>query len=223
MLRLSRYRLCLLSAFFTVATAGLGVQAQAPPDPAQPSVADGPRPSYQLVFLGDVGPRSPAVALAMSHVGPGPSEGPSSDLPEIFGSCTTTEFATLHRAFSAATCTETGDTETMLAAGAGRWDGAVLVVSLEDGPTLHTREQIALARDLGVPTLAIYFDGADVVRDQELMELIAAEVRDLLGSDGMAEVPVIFGSSAVALAEGEEPIGRESIERLLLLVDAAPL
>jgi elongation factor Tu len=89
--------------------------------------------------------------------------------------------------------------------GAAQMDGAILVVSAADGPMPQTREHVLLARQVGVPDLVVFLNKADMVDDEELLELVELEVRDLLSSydfDG-DNIPVIAGSALGAL-EGEE-------------------
>jgi elongation factor Tu len=101
-------------------------------------------------------------------------------------------------------------------------DGAILVVSAADGPMPQTREHILLARQVGVPYMVVYLNKADMVDDEELLELVELEVRELLSSYDFPgdDTPIIKGSALKAL-EGEKSfLGEESIERLMDAVDA---
>jgi elongation factor Tu len=101
-------------------------------------------------------------------------------------------------------------------------DGAILVVSAADGPMPQTREHILLARQVGVPYMVVYLNKADMVDDEELLELVEMEVRELLCSYDFPgdDTPIIKGSALKAL-EGEKSfLGEESIERLMDAVDS---
>jgi elongation factor Tu len=93
--------------------------------------------------------------------------------------------------------------------GAAQMDGAILVVSAADGPMPQTREHILLARQVGVPALVVFLNKIDLVDDEELLELVEIELRDLLKHYGFPgdEIPIIRGSSRPAL---ENPTGPES-------------
>src|SRR5687768_14977114 len=105
--------------------------------------------------------------------------------------------------------------------GAAQMDGAILVVSSADGPMPQTREHILLARQVGVPALVVYMNKVDQVDDEEILELVELEVRELLSSyefDG-DNIPIIKGSALAAL-EGRDPeIGENSIKALMKAVD----
>src|SRR5690606_14524521 len=84
--------------------------------------------------------------------------------------------------------------------GAAQMDGAILVVSAADGPMPQTREHILLARQVGVPHLVVYLNKIDMVEDEELLELVEMEVRELVASyDFPEDLPVLMGSSLKAL------------------------
>ena len=89
--------------------------------------------------------------------------------------------------------------------GAAQMDGAILVVSAADGPMPQTREHILLARQVGVPAMVVYLNKADMVDDEELMELVELEVRELLSSYDFPgdDIPIVAGSALKAL-EGEK-------------------
>ncbi|MCH7671219.1 MAG: elongation factor Tu [Proteobacteria bacterium] len=105
--------------------------------------------------------------------------------------------------------------------GAAQMDGAILVVSAADGPMPQTREHILLARQVGVPYIVVYMNKADMVDDDELLELVEMEIRELLdiyefpGDD----TPVIIGSALKALEGDESEIGIPSIEKLVEALD----
>ena len=91
--------------------------------------------------------------------------------------------------------------------GAAQMDGAILVVSAADGPMPQTREHILLARQVGVPALVVFLNKIDLVDDEELLELVEMELRELLKHYGFPgdEIPIIRGCSRPAL---ENPTGR---------------
>ena len=98
--------------------------------------------------------------------------------------------------------------------GAAQMDGAILVCSAADGPMPQTREHILLARQVGVPYIVVYLNKADMVDDDELLELVEMEVRELLDSYEFPgdDTPIITGSALKALEGDTSEIGRPSIE-----------
>ena len=101
-------------------------------------------------------------------------------------------------------------------------DGGILVVNAADGPMPQTREHILLARQVGVPALVVYMNKVDQVDDEELLELVEMEIRELLSSYEFPgdDIPIIKGS-ALAAMEGKTPeIGEESIRKLMEAVDS---
>jgi elongation factor Tu len=105
--------------------------------------------------------------------------------------------------------------------GAAQMDAAILVVSAVDGPMPQTREHVLLARQVGVPHIVVYLNKCDVVDDEELIELVEMEVRELLSFYKFPgdDVPVIKGSALQALKGGPDDIGKDSILRLMAAVD----
>jgi len=104
--------------------------------------------------------------------------------------------------------------------GAAQMDGAILVVSAADGPMPQTREHILLARQVGVPYIVVFLNKADMVDDEELLELVEVEVRELLSEYDFPgdDIPFIIGSALKAL-EGEEPY-KEKILELAAALDS---
>ncbi|MGX7895744.1 elongation factor Tu [Tsuneonella sp. HG222] len=105
--------------------------------------------------------------------------------------------------------------------GAAQMDGAILVVNAADGPMPQTREHILLARQVGVPALVVYMNKVDQVDDEEILELVELEVRELLSSydfDG-DNIPIVKGSALAALEGRDDNIGKESIVALMKAVD----
>jgi elongation factor Tu len=104
--------------------------------------------------------------------------------------------------------------------GAAQMDGAILVVSAPDGPMPQTREHILLARQVNVPAIVVYLNKVDMVEDEEILELVEMEIRDLLKKYGYPgdDVPVIRGSSLKALADDEKSL--KALGDLMDAVDA---
>ena len=106
--------------------------------------------------------------------------------------------------------------------GAAQMDGAVLVVSAADGPMPQTREHILLSRQVGVPYIVVYLNKADMVDDEELLELVEMEVRELLDSYDFPgdDTPIITGSALKALEGDTGALGEESIYKLIEAMDS---
>ena len=105
--------------------------------------------------------------------------------------------------------------------GAAQMDGAILVVSAADGPMPQTREHILLARNVGVPNIVVFLNKADQVDDEELVELVEMEVRELLSMydfDG-DNIPIISGSALKALEGDDSEIGAAAVEKLVATMD----
>jgi elongation factor Tu len=105
--------------------------------------------------------------------------------------------------------------------GAAQMDGAILVVSAADGPMPQTREHILLARQVGVPAIVVFLNKVDQVDDEELLELVELEVRELLSSYDFPgdDIPIVTGSALVALEDGDEAQGKDAILALMAEVD----
>ena len=106
--------------------------------------------------------------------------------------------------------------------GAAQMDGAILVVSAADGPMPQTREHILLSRQVGVPYIVVYMNKADQVDDEELLELVEMEIRELLDSYDFPgdSTPIVVGSALKALEGDESEIGTVSIDRLIEALDS---
>ena len=106
--------------------------------------------------------------------------------------------------------------------GAAQMDGAILVVSAADGPMPQTREHILLARQVGVPSLVVFMNKVDQVDDEELLELVEMEIRELLSSYDFPgdDIPIIKGSALSALEDSNETTGKAAILELMEAVDA---
>ena len=105
--------------------------------------------------------------------------------------------------------------------GAAQMDGAILVVSAADGPMPQTREHILLSRQVGVPYILVYMNKADMVDDEELLELVEMEIRELLDSYEFPgdDTPIIMGSALKALEGDTSEIGTPSIDKLVDALD----
>jgi elongation factor Tu len=105
--------------------------------------------------------------------------------------------------------------------GASQMEGAILVVSAVDGIMPQTREHILLARQVGVPSIVVWLNKVDEVKDQELLELVEEEIRDLLTFYKFPgkETPIIRGSAKAALEDTQPEIGKTAILKLMETVD----
>jgi elongation factor Tu len=105
--------------------------------------------------------------------------------------------------------------------GAAQMDGAILVVSAADGPMPQTREHILLARQVGVPALVVFMNKVDQVDDEELLELVELEIRELLSSYEFPgdDISIVKGSALAALEGRDDEIGKNSILELMAAVD----
>ncbi|HBX94342.1 MAG TPA: elongation factor Tu, partial [Hyphomonas sp.] len=100
-------------------------------------------------------------------------------------------------------------------------DGAILVVNAADGPMPQTREHILLARQVGVPALVVFMNKVDQVDDEELLELVEMEVRELLSSYDFPgdDIPIIAGSALAAVEGRDDAIGKDKVLELMAAVD----
>jgi elongation factor Tu len=132
------------------------------------------------------------------------------------------EYATENRHYAHVDCPGHADYVKNMITGAAQMDGAILVVSAADGPMPQTREHILLARQVGVPYIVVYLNKADMVDDEELLELVEMEVRELLSEYDFPgdDVPVVVGSALRALEGDEGDLGEGSIVELMEAVDA---
>jgi elongation factor Tu len=129
------------------------------------------------------------------------------------------EYQTENRHYAHVDCPGHADYIKNMVTGAAQMDGAILVVAATDGPMPQTREHILLARQVGVPRLVVFMNKVDLVDDEELLELVEMEIRDLLnfyGFDG-DNSPVVRGSALAGL--NNEPAGQEQIMELMNAVD----
>jgi len=132
------------------------------------------------------------------------------------------EYQTANRHYAHVDCPGHADYVKNMITGAAQMDGAILVVSAADGPMPQTREHILLARQVGVPAMVVYLNKADMVDDDELLELVEMEVRELLTEYDFPgdDIPIIIGSALLALNGDPGPLGEQSIQKLMDEVDA---
>src|SRR5476649_2657414 len=131
------------------------------------------------------------------------------------------EYETKNRHYAHVDCPGHADYVKNMITGAAQMDGAILVVSAADGPMPQTREHIVLARQVGVPALVVYLNKVDMVDDEELLELVEMEVRELLSTYEFPgdEIPIVKGSALAALEGRDAAIGEDSITELMTAVD----
>ena len=132
------------------------------------------------------------------------------------------EYESALRHYAHVDCPGHADYVKNMITGAAQMDGAILVVSAADGPMPQTREHILLARQVGVPYIVVYLNKADMVDDEELLELVEMEVRELLDSYQFPgdDTPVVVGSALKALEGDDSEIGLPSILKLLEAMDS---
>ncbi len=131
------------------------------------------------------------------------------------------EYETAARHYAHVDCPGHADYVKNMITGAAQMDGAILVVNAADGPMPQTREHILLAKQVGVPALVVYMNKVDQVDDEELLELVELEVRELLSSYEFPgdDIPIIKGSALAALEGRDDEIGKNSIIELMKAVD----
>jgi elongation factor Tu len=131
------------------------------------------------------------------------------------------EYETENRHYAHVDCPGHADYVKNMITGAAQMDGAILVVSATDGPMPQTREHILLARQVGVPSLVVFMNKVDQVDDEELLELVEMEIRELLSMYEFPgdDIPVTMGSALVALEGGDAKIGEDAIRALMKSVD----
>ncbi len=132
------------------------------------------------------------------------------------------EYETENRHYAHVDCPGHADYVKNMITGAAQMDGAILVVSAADGPMPQTREHILLARQVGVPAIVVFLNKCDQVDDEELLELVELEVRELLSSYEFPgdDIPIVKGSALAALEDSDEKLGREAILALMAEVDS---
>src|SRR6056297_1909291 len=131
------------------------------------------------------------------------------------------EYESTARHYAHVDCPGHADYVKNMITGAAQMDGAILVVSAADGPMPQTREHILLSRQVGVPRIVVYMNKADMVDDEELLELVEMEVRELLDQYEFPgdDTPIIIGSALKALEGDDSEIGVASVKKLVLTLD----
>jgi len=131
------------------------------------------------------------------------------------------EYETENRHYAHVDCPGHADYVKNMITGAAQMDGGILVVSAADGPMPQTREHILLARQVGVPALVVFMNKVDQVDDEELLELVEMEIRELLSEYDFPgdDIPIITGSALAALEGRDDEIGKEAILKLMAAVD----
>ncbi|MEO0763663.1 MAG: elongation factor Tu, partial [Pseudomonadota bacterium] len=132
------------------------------------------------------------------------------------------EYETDNRHYAHVDCPGHADYVKNMITGAAQMDGAILVVNAADGPMPQTREHILLARQVGVPALVVFLNKVDQVDDEELLELVEMEVRELLESYEFPgdDIPIVAGSALAAMEGRDNAIGEDKIRELMEQVDA---
>ena len=131
------------------------------------------------------------------------------------------EYETEGRHYAHVDCPGHADYVKNMITGAAQMDGGILVVSAADGPMPQTREHILLARQVGVPALAVFMNKVDQVDDEELLELVEMEIRELLNEYEFPgdDIPIVKGSALAALEGKDDAIGKEAILELMKKID----
>ncbi len=134
------------------------------------------------------------------------------------------EYTTENRHYAHVDCPGHADYVKNMITGAAQMDGAILVVASTDGPMQQTREHILLARQVGVPAMVVYMNKTDLVDDEELLEIVEMEIRDLLSEYGFPgdDIPIIRGSAREALLSESKDMNDPvyaSIKELMAAVD----
>ncbi|MEQ9684495.1 MAG: elongation factor Tu, partial [Rhodospirillales bacterium] len=131
------------------------------------------------------------------------------------------EYETEARHYAHVDCPGHADYVKNMITGAAQMDGAILVVSAADGPMPQTREHILMARQVGVPALVVFMNKVDQVDDEELLELVEMEIRELLSSYDFPgdDIPIVKGSALAALEDSDAKTGHDAVLELMKAVD----
>ena len=134
------------------------------------------------------------------------------------------EYETENRHYAHVDCPGHADYVKNMITGAAQMDGAILVVSAADGPMPQTREHILLARQVGVPSIVVFLNKADMVDDEELLELVELEVRELLSEYEFPgdDIPIVTGSALKAL-EGDADAAQKILDLMAAVDDYVPM
>ncbi len=136
-------------------------------------------------------------------------------------SATHVEYETENRHYAHVDCPGHADYVKNMITGAAQMDGAILVVSAADGPMPQTREHILLAHQVGVPAMVVFMNKVDQVDDEELLELVELELRELLNKYDFPgdEIPIVRGSALAALEDSNKEIGEDAVRQLVAEID----
>ena len=132
------------------------------------------------------------------------------------------EYETDARHYAHVDCPGHADYVKNMITGAAQMDGAILVVNAADGPMPQTREHILLGRQVGIPAMVVFMNKVDQVDDDELLELVEMEIRELLSTYDFPgdDIPIVAGSALAAMEGRDANIGEEKIRELMAQVDA---
>jgi elongation factor Tu len=132
------------------------------------------------------------------------------------------EYETAKRHYAHVDCPGHADYIKNMITGAAQMDGAILVVSAPDGPMPQTREHVLLARQVQVPAMVVYLNKVDMMDDEELLELVELELRELLSKQDFPgdDIPIIRGSALAALSSSSTDINAPEYKSILDLMDA---
>src|SRR6266545_4811449 len=132
------------------------------------------------------------------------------------------EYETAKRHYAHVDCPGHADYIKNMITGAAQMDGAILVVSAPDGPMPQTREHVLLARQVQVPAMVVYLNKVDMLEDEELLELVELELRELLAKQGFPgdDIPIIRGSALQALSSDSKDINAPEYRSILALMEA---
>ena len=132
------------------------------------------------------------------------------------------EYETGARHYAHVDCPGHADYVKNMITGAAQMDGAILVVNAAAGPMPQTREHILLGRQVGIPAMVVFMNKVDQVDDEELLELVEMEIRELLNEYDYPgdDIPIIAGSALAALEDRDDNIGKEKISELMAAVDS---
>jgi elongation factor Tu len=131
------------------------------------------------------------------------------------------EYQTEARHYAHVDCPGHADYIKNMITGAAQMDGAILVVAADDGPMAQTREHILLARQVNVPAMVVWMNKVDMVDDEELLDLVELELRELLTSYEFPgdDIPIVRGSALAAMEDRDEALGANQILELMKAVD----
>ncbi len=131
------------------------------------------------------------------------------------------EYETENRHYAHVDCPGHADYVKNMITGAAQMDGAIIVVAATDGPMPQTREHILLARQVGIPKIVVFLNKCDLAKDEELLELVEMEIRELLSANNFdgENTPIIRGSAVSAVEGKNDGLGKEAIDNLMNALD----